>query len=222
MQRSLNPEILDGNDVPEELIARAYRELTIIHYLLGDTRYLIQALRRDPLPIRNVLDIGCGHGGILEEVTRALGVEGTGIDISPPATGSSRILKADVTLDPLPQADVAFSIHVAHHLPGPDVVKMVRNVGRSCRRFILIDVVRSWTSLALFRTFIAPFVSPVTAADGQTSIHRAYTPAELNTLVAGALAGTNAHFCHSVAPLSVRQIVDISYGKAGSNYREPK
>jgi SAM-dependent methyltransferase len=211
MQRSLNPEILDGNDVPEELVARAYRELTIIHRLLGDTRYLIQALRRDPLPVHRVLDIGCGRGAILEEVTQALGIEGTGIDISPPTIGSSRILRADAARDPLPHADVAFSIHVAHHLSGSELVQVIRNVGRSCRRFILLDVVRGCVPLALFRMFIAPFVSPITAADGQTSIHRAYAPAELTALVAEALAGTDAHFRHSVAPLAVRQIVDISY-----------
>jgi len=219
MQRSLNPEILDGNNVPEELVARAYRELTIIHRLLGDTRYLVRALRRDPLPVRRVLDIGCGRGGVLEEVTHTLGIDGIGIDISLPATGSTRIRKADAIRDPLPQADVAFSIHIAHHLSGSDLAQMIRNVGRSCRRFILIDVVRGWVPLALFRIFIAPFVSPITAADGQTSIHRAYAPAELTALVAEALAGTNAHFRHSVAPLSVRQIVDISYLEAGNSHQ---
>lgn len=211
MQRSFNPEILDGNDVPEELVARAYRELTTIHRLLGDTRYLVQALRRDPLPARRVLDIGCGRGGVLAEVTKALGVEGIGIDISPPTTGSARILKADAVRDLLPEADVAFSIHVAHHLSSSDLIQMIRNVRRSCRRFIILDVVRSWVPLALFRTFIAPFVSPITAADGQTSIRRAHAPNELATLVVEALAGTDARFHHLVAPLALRQVIDISY-----------
>ena len=211
MQRSFEPEILDGNEVPEELAARAYRELTTIHRLLGDTRCLVRALRRDPLPVRRALDIGCGRGGVLEEVTRALGVEGIGVDISPPETGSSRILEADAVRDLLPEADVAFSIHVAHHLSDVELVQMIQNVGRSCRRFILLDVVRGWVPLALFRTFVAPFVSPITAADGQTSIRRAYTPGELSAVVARALAGTNASFRHFIAHLGVRQVVDISY-----------
>lgn len=211
MERSFEPEILDGNGIREELAARSYRELTTIHRLLGDTRCLVRALRRDPLPIRRVLDIGCGRGGILEEVTRALGAEGVGVDLSPPETGSSRILKADAVRDRLPEADVAFSIHVAHHLSDVELVQMIQNVGRSCRRFILLDVVRDWVPLALFRTFVAPFVSPITAADGRTSIRRAYAPCELSAVVAQALAGTNASFRHFVAPLGVRQIVDISY-----------
>ncbi len=84
MQKSSSLEILDGDNIPEPLVARAYRELTTIHHLLGDTRYLIQALRLDPLPVRSVLDIGCGRGGILTEVTRALSIDGIGIDIAPP------------------------------------------------------------------------------------------------------------------------------------------
>jgi SAM-dependent methyltransferase len=211
MERSFEPEILDGNSVPEELAARAYRELTAIHRVLGDTRYLVRALRRDPLPIRRVIDIGCGGGGILEQVTRALGVEGIGVDISPPETGSCRILEADAVRDRLPEADVAFSVHVAHHLSDVELVQMIQNVGRCCRRFILLDVVRGWVPLALFRTFVAPFVSPITAADGRTSIRRAYTPGELSAVAAHALAGTNARFRHFVAPLGVRQVVDISY-----------
>ena len=212
MERSFKSEILDGNNVPEELVARAYRELTTIHRLLGDTRWVIQALRRDPLPVHRVLDIGCGRGGFLAEVTQALGIEGIGIDISPPATGSSPILKADAVRDPLPQADVAFSIHVAHHLSSSDLIQTIRNVGRYCRRFIILDIVRSWVPLALFRMFIAPFVSPITAADGQTSMRRAYTSTELAALVSAAADGTDASFRHSVAPFRVRQVIDIAYG----------
>ena len=211
MQRVLKAEILDGNDVPEELVARAYRELTTIHRVLGDTRYVVQALRHDPLPVRRVLDIGCGRGGILADVTRALGIEGIGIDISPPALGDARILKADAVHDLLPQADVAFSIHVAHHLSASGLIQMIRNVRRSCRRFIILDIVRGWVPLALFRTFVAPFVSPITAKDGQTSIRRAYTPEEFAKLASDAVAGTNARFRHIVAPLGIRQVIDISY-----------
>jgi hypothetical protein len=107
---------------------------------------------------------------------------------------------------------VAYSTYVAHHLCDVDVVRMDRNVGRSCRRLILLDVVRCWVSLALFRMGIVPFVSRITAADGRTSIRRTYAPRELSALVARALAGTNATFCHSIAPLGLRQIVDISSG----------
>lgn len=219
MKRIFKSEILDGDGVPEQLVVQAYRELTAIHRLLGNTRYLIHTLRKDCLPIRRVLDVGCGRGGILEAVIKELGVEGVGVDIAPPKTGFSRIVKADAVRDPLPEADVAFSILVAHHLSEAEIVQMIQNVGRSCRRFILLDVVRSRVPLALFRMFVAPFVSPITAADGQTSIRRGYTSRELGVLVAQALAGTTARFRHRVAPCGVRQVVDITYEGALS-YRQ--
>jgi SAM-dependent methyltransferase len=211
MQKSSTPEILDGDNIPEPLVALAYRELTTIHRLLGDTRYLIQALRRNPQPVQRVLDIGCGRGGLLSEISSALRIEGIGIDLAPPALDSSKIIKADAARDPLPLADVAISVHVAHHLSPDGLIQMIRNVGRSCRRFIILDIVRSAVPLTLFRIFIAPFVSRITAVDGQTSIRRAYAPDELGALVKEALAGTNATFRHTVAPFGVRQVVDISY-----------
>ncbi len=215
MKRSFDPEILDGNDVPEESAARVYREITAIHRFLGDTRSIVQALRRDPMPIQRVLDVGCGYGGILDDVTGALGIAGIGVDITTPSPGRSStshpIVQADAVRDPLPRADVAFSLHTAHHLSDSELVQMIRNVGRSCRRFIVLDLVRARLPLALFKTFIVPFVSRIAGSDGQTSVRRAYTPAELNRLVAEALANTGASFRHRVSALSLRQIVDISY-----------
>jgi hypothetical protein len=88
---------------------------------------------------------------------------------------------------------------------------MIRDVGRCCRRFILLDLVRSWIPLILFQTFLAPFVSPITAADGKTSIRRAYTPRELSALVTAALIGTQSTFKHSVSLFRTRQVIYISY-----------
>jgi SAM-dependent methyltransferase len=222
MERSFDPEILDGNDVPEESAVRVHRDITAIHRLLGDTRCIVRALRSDSFPVHRVLDIGCGYGGTLDAVTGALGVAGIGVDIMAPSEGRSStshpIIRADAVRDPLPPADVAFSLHTAHHLSDSELVQMIRNVGRSCRRFILLDLVRSPLPLALFKIFIAPFVSRIAASDGQTSVRRAYTPAELNGLVSEALAGAGASFRHSVSPFSLRQIVDISYAAPQPGY----
>jgi hypothetical protein len=84
-------------------------------------------------------------------------------------------------------------------------------VGRSCRRFILLDLVRHPLPLALFRLFMAPLVCPIDAEDGQRSIRRSYTPRELRAVTASALAGTGSHFHLSIAPFHVRQVLDISY-----------
>ena len=213
MRQSSETEILDTTDVPEYLVDRAYRDLTRIHCFLGDTRAIIAAIRRDPLPVRCVLDIGCARGGVLRQIQRRLAVDVVGVDRNPSPSVHTPfpILRADAIHDGLPPADVAFSMLVAHHLAPGEVAALIRNVGRSCRRFILLDLVRHRLPLALFRLFVSPLVSPITSTDGCASIRRAYTPAELSQIAREALDGTGARIRHSVAPFYVRQILDINY-----------
>ncbi len=194
MQRSSEAEILDRPGVPEDLVKRAYRDLTRIHRLLGDTAAIISALRRDPRPVHRVL-------------------EAVGIDLMQASTPGAPfpIVQADAVRDALPEADVAYSMYLAHHLTEDDLVALIRNIGRFCRRFILLDLVRHPVPLNLFRLFLAPFVSPIVASDGRVSIRRSYTPAELEYQVRRALGNSGCRFRHSVSPLYIRQIVDISY-----------
>jgi hypothetical protein len=95
-----------------------------------------------------------------------------------------------------------------------DLEELILNVGRSCRRFILLDLVRHWLPLALFRTFIAPLVCSIDAEDGNRSIRRSYTPDELRRIAASALGGTGSTFRLHIAPLNNRQVLDISYDSA--------
>jgi hypothetical protein len=57
MKRAFEREILDRPDVPDELANRAYRELTRIHRYLGDTAFVVEAIRHDPMPVRRVLGV---------------------------------------------------------------------------------------------------------------------------------------------------------------------
>lgn len=159
------------------------------------------------MPVRRVLDIGCGHGGVLADVRERLGVEVVGIDLRPPRDTKLPIIEADAVRDPLPQADVAYSICLAHHLSEAEVAAMILNVGRSCRRFIVVDLVRHWLPLGLFHTFVAPFFSAVAVADGSLSVRRAYTEDELKRIA----ASTGTRFRHSCAPFRTSQTVDIDY-----------
>jgi len=213
MRRSFDPEILDSDAITDEVAERAHRHLLRTHKLLGNIRSLVHCVRRDPLPIRRVLDVGCGHGGILLQVQRQLGVEAVGVDLKPPARLNRPfpILQADAARDPLPEADVAICVCLAHHLPEDELIELIRNVGRSCRRFVILDLVRNRVPLTLFKTFAPLFVSRLNVADGCQSIRRSYTPEELRAAIGRALSGTRGRFQHSVAPLSIRQIADISY-----------
>lgn len=207
MLRSFDAEILDAGAAPEHVVARAYRDLTRLHRVLGTTAALARTLRCDPRPVTRILDVGCGHGAVLAELQRRLGVEGVGVDLRPPADAPVRILRANAICDPLPAADVAYALCLAHHLSEDEVVNMIHNVGRSCRRFVVIDLVRHPLPLALFRTFVAPFFSPVAVADGMTSIRRAYTPEEFASIARRAAVP----FRHSVSPIYASQTLDIVY-----------
>lgn len=209
MQRSFDAEILDGDGVPADIVARAHRGLRLTHTLLGNRAAVLRALRRDGPPIRRVLDVGCGHGAMLVDIRARLGVDVVGADLKPPADPPVPIVRADATKDPLPEADVAISICLLHHLREDDVVALIRNVGRSCRRFVILDLVRSRVPLTLFRMAAPLILPPVNVADGALSIRRAFTPAEFRAVVTRALDG--APFRHAVAPFGIRQMADITY-----------
>jgi len=179
----------------------------------GDTRAILTAVKRDPHPVRRILDIGCARGGVLRQMQSQLEAEVVGVDLHPPGDSSHEIpiVQADATRDRLPEADVAFSMYLGHHLAPADLIALIRNVGRSCRRFLLLDLVRHPLPLALFRVFVAPLVSPIVVADGGLSIRRSYTPPELAALAREAVGGSAGRFRHSVAPFYIRQVLDISY-----------
>jgi SAM-dependent methyltransferase len=213
MVREIHAELLECPELPERFVKEAYEDMARIHDWLGDTSALIRAIRRNPVAVRRILDVGCGTGLVLQQVGRKLGVEVVGVDIRPHPSISAPvpILRADAVRDPLPCADVAFSTCLCHHFDEGELELLFRNVGRYCGRFICLDLVRHPLPLALFRTFVAPLICAIDAVDGQRSIHRAYTPEEMRRIVGRAVTGTGSAFSVSVAPFYVRQVVDITY-----------
>jgi SAM-dependent methyltransferase len=166
-----------------------------------------------------VLDIGCGQGALLEEIRRRMSVEVVGFDLRPaPPHAPVPIFQGNAVSDPLPAADVAVCVVMAHHLSEAEVAKLIQNVARSCDRLILLDLVRHPVPLLLFRLFVRPFLCRINGLDGQTSIRRAYTVREMRKIVDYALAGVATEsgrpvlrIEHSVAPLWIRQVVHISW-----------
>jgi len=225
MYRCEGRELLDTEHVSDEVLAQAYRELRTINFWLGNTSTVLRLLRQETASdagrVRRVLDIGCGQGALLLEIRRRLGVEVVGFDLRPaPPEAPVPILTGNAVADPLPEADVAVCVMMAHHLSEVELTAMIRNVGLSCRRFILLDLVRHSVPLVLFRAFVAPLLGRINAQDGATSIRRAYTAAELRRIVDGALAGHSkasglprpvSLFRHTVSPFWIRQVVDISW-----------
>jgi 2-polyprenyl-3-methyl-5-hydroxy-6-metoxy-1,4-benzoquinol methylase len=219
MDRCKDVEILDEVDMPAAVVAQIYRELRMVNFWLGNTGALLALLERaadaEVAPVRRVLDIGCGQGALLVAIREKLGLEVVGMDLRPaPAEAPVRIVTGNAVTDPLPEADVTICMMMAHHLSEAELGALIGNVARSCRRFIVLDLVRHPVPLALFRVFVAPLLGRINAADGKTSIRRAYTAREMRRIVDGALAGIDRpvrRVRHTVSPLWIRQVVDISW-----------
>ena len=213
LERCYAAEMMDDPNLPDDVLLAVRRDLTRTHRWLGNTSAILSALRRNGGPARRVLDIGCGDGGLLLEIQKKLGAEVIGVElrVRSPHLSAIPIVEADAVHAALPEADVAIAVCVAHHLSDADCVRLIRNVGRSARRFLILDLVRHRLPLALFGLAVGPWLHPVNSHDGRQSIRRAYTPAELAAIVAEALKGGRGVFRHTVAPLYMRQIVDITY-----------
>lgn len=221
MRRYEQSEILDGEGVDDHLVARAYRELHNVHRFLGTTSAVLRLLRRQPSGTNprsktRVLDIGCGQGAMLAFLCSRTGFDGIGFDLrpAPPSPHGIPVYAGNAVYDPLPQADVAICVMMAHHLTPDELGKMIDNVSRSCRRFVIIDLVRHPVPLMLFRIFLCPFLSRLNALDGQTSICRAFTASEMKRVVQDAeqrgLVPVRS-IEHSVAPFWIRQVIDIQW-----------
>lgn len=205
-------ELLEDPSLPEDVVATVYRDLARTQRLLGNTGAIFHLLRESPVPVRSVLDIGCGQGALLEQISRKLGVKVIGFDLRPaPSSASVPIMFGNAAADPLPSADVALAVCVVHHLSETEIVSMIRNVSRSCPRLIILDLVRHWIPLTLFRVFISPLLHRINAADGITSIKRAYTPKELRKIADEGVIGSSGRIVHTVAPFYTRQIIDITW-----------
>src|SRR5439155_24295489 len=83
MTRASQTEILDEHGIPDKLVQRAYQDIATFHRWLGDTRCIVRAIRRDPLPIHQILDVGCGAGFVSREVERSPEITVAGADIHP-------------------------------------------------------------------------------------------------------------------------------------------
>jgi SAM-dependent methyltransferase len=207
MQRSLTPEIMDGPDIPDDVLRKFHADLRLIHRFMDNGALLLRRLNG----ARSVMDIGCGDGELLALVRERTGAEVQGVDLVDQPHAKVPVMRADATRDPLPAADVAISTLVIHHLTEEQTVELIRNVGRSCRRFVFLDLVRHPLPFWLYTIFLCPFLSKVGAADGRQSIRRAFTGPEMKALVARALEGTGATFTQWVSPFAARQVVEITY-----------
>jgi 2-polyprenyl-3-methyl-5-hydroxy-6-metoxy-1,4-benzoquinol methylase len=209
--RSLDPELMDSPDVKGPVLDKFHRDLNFVNKCLGTFPTIERFIRNDNRPLGGIIDIGCGGGALLEYLQRRLGVEVIGIDKKPPEKAKVPIIAADAVTERLPEADVAVCSLLAHHLTPEQNIALIRNVSRSCRRFVIQDLIRHPMPLVLFTVFLCPMIGREAGVDGRQSIRRAYTPAEFADMVRTAITGTEATFTTNVSPFLSRQIIDIRY-----------
>jgi SAM-dependent methyltransferase len=202
---------MDSPDVKGPVLDKFHRDLNFVNKCLGTFPTIERFICKDDTPAGRIIDIGCGGGALLEYLQRRLRVEVIGIDKKPPEAASVPIIAADAVTEPLPEADIAVCSLTAHHLTPEEIIALIRNVSRSCRRFIIQDLIRHPLPLVLFTIFLCPMIGREAAVDGRQSIRRAYTPEEFAEMVRTAIAGTNATFTTDVSPFLSRQIIDIRF-----------
>lgn len=202
---------MDSADIPPALLTRFHRDLERVHRLLGTYLTVERFLRADSQPVRRVLDIGCGGGELLRHLRTRLGVDVVGIDPRPAEADGIPMVTGDAVHDRLPKADVAVCTMLNHHLTPEENVSLIRNVARSARRFLILDLIRHPLPLILFSTFLCPLIGREAGADGRQSIRRAYTPDEFQQLVAEAVAGTGATVTVDIPRFRSRQVLDIRF-----------
>src|SRR2546423_991701 len=136
MKRSLTPERMDDPDVPESTMRTFHRDLDRVHALMGNAKTIIRQLQRGGRPVRSVLDIGCGHGGLLAKIRDSLGVAVTGIDLRAPKRDpyGVSIVEADASCYPPPKDEAGVSVYVMLNLADKEIVGLIRSVGRLCGR----------------------------------------------------------------------------------------
>jgi 2-polyprenyl-3-methyl-5-hydroxy-6-metoxy-1,4-benzoquinol methylase len=202
---------MDSPEITGPVLDKFHRDLNFVNKCLGTFPTIERFIRNGDQPVRSVIDIGCGGGALLEYLRERLGVEVTGIDLKPPNHAKVPIIAADAVTARLPEADVAVCSLVAHHLTPEQNIALIRNVGRSCRRFIIHDLIRNRMPFVLFTMFLCPLIGREAAVDGRQSIRRAFTPDEFAEMTRAALGGTKATFEIDVSRFLSRQIIDIRY-----------
>lgn len=197
-------ERMDAPDVDPAALEGALRHLTQVNRWLGARRALLRHLGWGLGPAgHRVLDVGTGAADLPAAVTawgrrhgRPLRI--TAVDPHAAtlaiarrrtrALPNVRLVAADGLRLPFPDGafDLALLSMTLHHMDGPALVGLLRELGRVARggRVLVGELERSLPNYLGARLLAATLwrANPVTRHDGPMSVLRAFTPGELVTL----------------------------------------
>lgn len=197
-RRSSRLELLDEGRVAGEELRLNLADLARLNRLPGGVASSTDAVARLLGYWRDatILDVGVGEG----DIPRAFAARGwrvIGLDVDPSVAAlardrtahldSVRIDEGSATALPFEDdaVDVAHCSLLLHHLPPPAAVRALAEMGRVARRGVVVNDLRRGV-VPLLATAVAVAAlgrCRTTRHDGLLSVHRAYTPAELDELL---------------------------------------
>lgn len=196
MRRRVTQELLDSDLGTPAEVAASLVDLRHINDWFGGTRTSIHMLRQVARDsggrTLSLLEVGAGSGDITAVAEAALAAKGYRVSVTLldriaghlPA-GCSAVVGDALQL---PIADSSFDVVscslLAHHFDPPELVHFAREALRVSRRAVLInDLIRSPLHLALTYLGLPLFRSRITWHDAPASVRRAYTHAEMNSIL---------------------------------------
>lgn len=197
-------EALDARGLDAAVARATLRDIAFTNRWLGGhaaaaaglARLLADAPHERPF---TVLDVGAGMGDVVRALARR---RSGGPPLRPVALDHHReaarlcraagvpAVVADVAALPLPDrsVDVVLATLVLHHFTRPAAVALVRRLDRLARWGVVVtDLVRSRAAVLALRAVAAlVHFHPATRHDGEVSVRRGFTRAELRDLLAEA------------------------------------
>jgi ubiquinone/menaquinone biosynthesis C-methylase UbiE len=206
-------ELLDRNFGTLAEVRRSLHDIRRINRYLGGARVVchpaLSMLKQRGLRAATILDIGTGCADLplrLQHDARRAGIDVRviGLDINArhlriaredlraarvlAATKNIQLLRADAFRLPLKDnsVDVVISSLFLHHFRAPQIAELLREFDRVSRvGFVMNDLVRHNIPLYFFRLTRPLFArSYLTRHDGEASLRRGYTVAEMEKIVA--------------------------------------
>ena len=205
--RARGREILDDPATPDDIRARAMRDVVKSNRLFGGRRAVLRELRgiaRELPPRVRLIDVGTGMGDIPAAARatlarRGVAAEAIGVDASESLLRTARhLLQGTIAADArrLPIADGAADVvtcsQVLHHFFDDDPRTLIAEMHRVSSGWVIVaDLQRSWVAAGGFWLASSALrFHEVTRVDGMTSVLRGFQPTELAQLVRDATGVT--------------------------------
>jgi 2-polyprenyl-3-methyl-5-hydroxy-6-metoxy-1,4-benzoquinol methylase len=204
-ERRITTELMDDAALPEATYHAVLADLARVNRVTLAARPTLRFLEQAVGDRRRftLLDVGFGHGDMLRRIAhwaaeRGVGARLVGIDLNPLSEPAARAATepampieyytGDYTDFAEGQFDCVISSLVAHHMTRDELLAFLRFMEARARTGWFVNDLHRHTLSYLCYPLLARLMGahPIVRQDGQTSIARAFRPAEWQALLADA------------------------------------